>query len=226
MANEKLVAAVGDFDEMWGAALRERGFRCMATKSVDEVAKASPDFVLIDLRNQNARAGLEKIRQHVKGPILSMIEEGASRNDLVEWKKKGSSGYLSAATPASEIALRIQSMARSVNPQEANAGEARSAKRVWFQQKVKFSIFGETHEAWSTTLSETGIFLRTSLSFPLYSVMRLEFQLWGDPEVFVCDGVVVRQEVESEIRGLGIMFQNLKGESIRRLESFFDIYRS
>ena len=225
MADKKLVAAVGDFDEMWGAALREKGFQCLATKSIDEVSKSNADFVLFDLKNDKTK-GLERLRSSSKAPILSLIEETTSRNELVELKRQGATGYVCRNTPAQDIALRIYSMARAAGPQESKAGEARSARRVWFQQNVKFTIFNESHEAWSTTLSETGIFIRTSLSFPLYSIMKLEFSLWGDEELFVSDGVIVRQEVESDIRGLGVMFQNLKGESVRRLESFFDIYKS
>lgn len=107
---------------------------------------------------------------------------------------------------------------------ETPTTESRSADRVWFQEQVKFEIFDRAHIAWSTTLSETGIFLRTSLSFPLYSTVKLSFPLWGEPEHFSCDGVIVRQETDSDLKGLGIMFQNLTGESIRRLESFFESY--
>jgi len=226
MADQKLVAAVGDIDEMWGAALRERGFRCLATKDAEEAVKANADFVLIDIRDRHVKEVFQRVKNSGKASVLPLIQDSTSRNDLVELKKMGANGYVNCETPGQEVALRLQSMARSMGPQEGKSGEARSAKRVWFQQKVKFHIFNEAHEAWSTTLSETGIFIRTPLSFPLYSVLKLQFQLWGDNEIFACDGVVVRQETESEIRGLGVMFQNLKGESIRRLEEFFDIYRS
>jgi hypothetical protein len=53
----------------------------------------------------------------------------------------------------------------------------------------------------------------------------LSFKLWGDELPFECDGVIVRQEGENDPKGLGVMFQNLRGENIRRLESFFEIYR-
>jgi len=226
MADQKLIAAVGDIDEMWGAAFRERGFRCLATKDADEAVKANADFVLIDIRDRHMKEVFERIKSVGKSSVLPLIQDNTSRKDLVELKRMGANGYVNYGTPGLEVALRLQSMARSMGPQEGNSGEARSSKRVWFQQKVKFHIFNESHEAWSTTLSETGIFLRTSLSFPLYSVLKLQFELWGDNQTFACDGVIVRQETESEIRGLGVMFQNLKGESIRRLEEFFDIYRS
>jgi hypothetical protein len=225
MAEKKLVAALGDFDEMWGAALREKGFQCFSTKNIDEVSQSNADFVLIDLRNDKAKASLRSLGSSLKASILPMIEEGTSRNELVELRKLGVAGYVNRKTPAQDIALRLQSMSRASGAQESKAGEARSARRVWFQQQVKFTIFNETHESWSTTLSETGIFIRTSLSFPLYSIMKMDFQLWGDEAPFVTDGVIVRQEVDSDIRGLGVMFQNLKGESVRRLESFFDIYK-
>lgn len=226
MAQEKVVATLGKVDEMWGAALKERGFRCVAAKTVDEAVKTSPDFVLVDIRDPKAKESLGSLRNSFKGSILSLIEESTSRSELVEMKEGGAQGYISIGTPPQELAIRMSSMLR-LGPEQADvrSGEARSAKRVWFQQKVNFQIFNEQHEAWSTTLSETGIFLRTSLSFPLYSVMKMEFHLWGDPQPFQCDGVIVRQEVEAEIRGLGVMFQNLKGEGIRRLESFLDIYR-
>jgi len=84
---------------------------------------------------------------------------------------------------------------------------------------VEFKVFDKQYSAWSTTLSETGIFLRTHLSFPLYSVIRLRFDLLGDLRPVECDGVIVRQEVEGPIRGLGVMFQNLNGENVRALES-------
>jgi len=120
------------------------------------------------------------------------------------------------------VALRIQWMLKDA--EERASGESRSSKRVWFQQKVQYKIFDQSHFAWSTTLSETGMFLRTDLSFPLYSLMHLSFSIPGDGQVFECDGVIVRQEVDHEPRGLGVMFQNLKGESIERLESFLEVY--
>jgi Tfp pilus assembly protein PilZ len=103
--------------------------------------------------------------------------------------------------------------------------EARGARRVWFQQNIDFKVFDRSYQAWSTTLSETGIFLHTTLTFPLYTVLHLKFDLLGQPQTFSCEGVIVRQEVEGPIRGLGIMFQNLKGENVRILESFLEFYK-
>jgi len=103
--------------------------------------------------------------------------------------------------------------------------ESRAARRVWFQQQVSFRAFDRDHSAWSTTLSETGIFLRTPLSLPLYSVIRVKFNILGHDQAFESDGVVVRQEVEGPIRGMGVMFQNLTGEGIILLESFLQLHQ-
>lgn len=223
MAESKLVGGLGSVDEMWGAALKESGLRFFQAQSSDELLQQAPDFLLIDLRAENRAQDLERIKENSKIPILSLIKNQPNRDDLLQLKNQGVSEYVVDNTPPEEIVLRIRSMMHPVS--SSRTGESRSSKRVWFQQKVSFQIFEKDYSAWSTTLSETGIFLRTALSFPLYSVMRLNFKLWGDEADFACDGVIVRQEVEGDLKGLGVMFQNLKGENVRRLESFFELYR-
>jgi|GEM_PF-4486169 len=223
MSKTKLVASLGDVDQLWGAALKESGFRVLEAGSSDEVLKSQPDFVLVDTRKANAANELVKLKSKVSGPILSLIGEEVNRDELVQLKQRGVSGYVAGNTPPEEVVLRVQAMLQPSG--EKPDSEARSAKRVWFQQKVKFKIFEKDQTAWSTTLSETGIFLRTALSFPLYSVMHLSFYIWGEGDPFECDGVIVRQEVDSELKGLGVMFQNLKGENIHRLESFLELYQ-
>lgn len=223
MSQGKLVAGLGLADEMWGAALKESGFRYVEVKTGEEAVESRPDFVLLDLHEPSNRKDLEKIRGAIGSPIISLIEDGVGRNDLIELRRIGASDYVSRKTPPEEVVLRLQSMAAS-DP-DKRSGEARSAQRIWFQQRVEFKIFDKNYEAWSTTLSETGIFLRTGLSFPLYSVMHLKFHIWGDDQPFETDGVIVRQEVDQDPKGLGVMFQNLKGDSIRRLESFFELYK-
>lgn len=222
MSDRKKIAGVGQVDDLWGATFKESGFQYLKVQSSDEAIQARPDFLLIDARNAFSKNELSKLKSSVKSPILALVEDSVSRNELVELKQQGSSGYVSSKTPPEEVVVRIQAMLRQ-QEQQMNT-ESRSSHRVWFQELVEFRIFDQTHKAWSTTLSETGIFLRTPLSFPLYSILHLRFHLWGDPEPFECDGVIVRQEVESDLKGLGIMFQNLKGESVRRLESFFEVY--
>lgn len=222
MTDTRLVTALGEMDDMWAAALKEKGFRVLSTKDGAEAAQSGADFLLVDGRQKDSLSKMESIRSSTKCPILSLIETSISREDLKDLKSKGASGYLSVNTPSEEVALRIQAM---LEPKaEAKTGESRSSRRVWFQQEVNFKIFDKSHKAWSTTLSETGIFIRTPLSFPLYTVLHLNFSLYGESEEFKCDGVIVRQEVDSDVKGLGVMFQNLKGESIRRLESFFEAY--
>jgi len=223
MSNSKLIAGIGEVGEIWGAALKESGLRYLQVKNGEEAIKSSADFLLIDLRSPQQVSQAKALGSSSKIPVLTLVRDNPSKEELLQIKETGTSNYVCESVPTEEIVLRIHSMIRS--DEMGKAGESRSSKRVWFQQKVNFSIFDKKYSAWSTTLSETGIFLRTELSFPLYSTMRLSFALWGDPEVFECDGVIVRQEVESQMKGLGVMFQKLKGENIRRLESFFEIYR-
>lgn len=222
MAQTKKIAGLGQVDELWGATFKESGFQYFEVGSSEEALQAEPDFLLIDGRRASSRADINKVRSHSSGLILTLVDDSLTRNELAQLKQDGGSGYVSSKTPPEEVVLRIQAMLRQQEQQKN--GESRSSHRVWFQELVEFKIFDKTHKAWSTTLSETGIFLRTPLSFPLYSVLHLKFNLWGDPLPFECDSVIVRQEVESDLKGLGVMFQNLKGESIRRLESFFEVY--
>lgn len=219
MSESKLVAALGEIDEMWSAALRERGFRVLQAKDKSEAVQSGADFVLLAPAESHE---MKELASHLKSPVISLVQDEISRDALKTLKGEGCSGVLSLKTPPEEVALRIHAMLQPKN--EGRTGESRSSRRVWFQQEVEFKIFDKVHKAWSTTLSETGIFLRTSLSFPLYSVLHLKFRLYGESDVFECDGVIVRQEVDSDVRGLGIMFQNLKGENVRRLESFFEAY--
>lgn len=223
MSNSKLVAGLGDVDELWGAALKESGLRYQSYRNGKEAVESAADFILLDLRGADKTADLQTIHSTGKAPVISLVDRDIDRKKMMKLKEEGVSGYLLGETPPAEVVLRIRSMMRP--DAEKRTGESRSSRRVWLQQKVKFRVFDKDNEAWSTTLSETGIFLRTSLSFPLYSVLQLEFFLLGDSEPFRCDGVIVRQEVESEMKGLGVMFQNLNGENIRRLEAFFDLIR-
>lgn len=222
MTKSKQVIGVGVENELLGASLRERGFNFANAKDMTEAISQQPDFILIDSRNSKILNSLDAQMSQGRVSILSFIDPDMNSADLKSLRKRGSSGYLPIDLPPEEVVLHLQSMTK---PQDQpQAGESRSSRRVWFQQKIEFRVYDETYHAWSTTLSETGIFLRTPLSFPLYAIIKLKFKLFGDSEPFECDGVVVRQEVEGDAKGLGVMFQNLKGESVRRLEAFFEIY--
>lgn len=222
MSLNKLVVGLGAFEDLWGPALRESGLKFERVDNVQEALKANADFLILDARRDHLRKEIESLKLNVNAPMLSLISAGLDRKALKDLKEQGSIGCVVDSTPPEEVALRIQWMLKDAK--ERSSGELRSSKRVWFQQKVQYKIFDQSHFAWSTTLSETGMFLRTGLSFPLYSLMHLSFSIPGDPQVFECDGVIVRQEVDHEPRGLGIMFQNLQGESIERLESFLEVY--
>lgn len=222
MASSKRVAAVGDVNEMWGSALKESGFQCEYASNEDEASQLDADCFLIDSRGARHGEAIAKLPQKKGLPILSLIDSSTSRDQLLKLKESGVMGYLSHETPAEEVVVLMQSLLKN---HEHQSEESRGAERVWFQQKVHFKAFDQSYSAWSTTISETGMFLRTSLSFPLYTVLRLQFYLWGDSEAFECDAVVVRQEVDGPVKGLGVMFQNLKGENVQRLQAFFDLYR-
>lgn len=219
MGESKKVVGLGVENELVGPSLREKGYSYSEASNYGEALQEGADFVLWDYRKDSLMNPPGKLSDV---PILSIIDSKVGRDTLKGLKERGTKGYLPLELPAEEMVLQIQAL--SQKQEGPQAGESRSSRRVWFQQKVEFRIFNETYSAWSTTLSETGIFLRTSLSFPLYSVIRLKFQLFGELDAFECDGVVVRQEVEGEVKGLGVMFQNLKGENVRRLENFFEIY--
>lgn len=223
MGGRKKIIGLGVVNELWEASFRESGFDYLNLESSSELSKSSPDFLVFDARTPNFQNELKQLRQEVSSPILSLVSDSISRSDLAALKNCGSTGSINFKTPPEEVIWRVKAMLRAQEA-ETPTTESRSADRVWFQEQVKFEIFDRAHIAWSTTLSETGIFLRTSLSFPLYSTVKLSFPLWGEPEHFSCDGVIVRQETDSDLKGLGIMFQNLTGESIRRLESFFESY--
>ena len=223
MAAVKTVVGSPGLDDSIGPALRESGFQYRPVKGVEEALEAKADCVLVDARSPDWAKNISKLKGKVKGPILSWVRPGVPRDDLMNLQNAGATGYIREGTPAEEIVIRVRAMLD--DKEDGTYRESRAARRVWFQQQVNFKIFDRDYQAWSTTLSETGIFLRTNLSFPLYSVIRMNFELMGETKPFECDGVIVRQEVEGPIRGLGIMFQNLKGESIIQLESFLALHR-
>lgn len=208
--------------ESWGPAMKESGLEYVSFDRADEALRAKGDCFVVDTRDQAWLDVLPKLKSSTSAPILSLIPNSVQRSELMDLRSKGVEGYLADNTPAEEVALRIRAI---LNEEPKTVRDFRAAKRVWFQQQVEFLVFNKKYSAWSTTLSETGIFLRTNLSFPLYTVIHLKFHFFGDLRAFECDGVIVRQEVEGDIRGLGVMFQNLKGENIRALESFLEIYR-
>jgi hypothetical protein len=218
----KKIVSAKTVHESWGPALKESGFQYTPVVDIDEAVNSEADFYLIDARESSWVTELKKLKDKTKAPILSLINSDIPKEFLNQLRTNGSNGCIAENTPAEEVVVRIQAILRGVAP--ANI-ESRAAKRVWFQQKVDFTVFDKKHEGWSTTLSETGIFIHTPLSFPLYSVIQLKFDLWGEGKPFECEGVIVRHEVEGEINGVGVMFQNLKGDAVRALESFLDIYR-
>lgn len=220
MAQPKRIAGVGVNGDQWGPAFKESGLEFVAVQRAED-ASSPVDCWLVDLTQSRELPDLSK---GGKAPVLSLVQDDVDRSELMRLRKKGVEGCIARSLPAEEVIVRIRAML-DWESKRANPMESRSAKRIWFQQKVDFKIFDRSHAAWSTTLSETGIFLRTHLSFPLYSVMHLQFQLLGEATPFEADGVIVREETEGAIQGMGVMFQNLSGESVRRLESFLDIYR-
>lgn len=222
MSGNLKVVGSGRVYESWGPALKESGLDYLNIQSLDEALKSEADFFLVDASKPEWVEAISKIKSATRAPILTLVKNTVRREELLALRTNGAEGYLSDATPPEEVVIRIHAMLGDL-PRDRK--DYRSARRVWFQQEVVFSIFKQEHKAWSTTLSETGIFLRTPLSFPLYSVIHLKFDLLGGTKAFECDGVIVRQEVEGEIRGFGVMFQNLKGENIRTLEEFLEIYR-
>jgi hypothetical protein len=216
MSDVKTILGATSLDESWGPALKESGFRYKSFSTMQEAARQGQSVVLMDARQPEWSAEVASIKS-CDSPILSVIKSDLRSDELARMKASGLKNYIREEIPAEELVIRLKAMTADV-PERASK-EARSSQRTWFQQIVEFKVFDKSYTAWSTTLSETGIFLRTNLSFPLYSVIRLRFDLLGDLRPVECDGVIVRQEVEGPIRGLGIMFQNLNGENVRALES-------
>jgi hypothetical protein len=223
MVGRRKIVGLGAVDELWASSFRESGFDFLNIESFDQISGANPDFLVFDARRPNFKQELRDLRQQWSSPILTLVSDPISRSDMEDLKSCGSSGSVHVKTPPVEVVWRVKAMLDNHGSSSARL-ESRSAHRVWFQEQIRFEVFGKTYSAWSTTLSETGIFLRTGLSFPLYSTMKLNFSLWGDSEPFSCDAVIVRQETEADLKGLGVMFQNLTGEAIRRLEVFFKAY--
>lgn len=218
----KRIAGANSIHEAWGPAFREMGLEYVNCETPDEVVGAGADCILLDARRADWTQGVARLKG--KTPILSVVPESVGRKDLEKLKAQGTLGYVTENTPIEEVLVRVRALLNGSMPGEGII-DSRAAPRVWFQQEVQFKVFDRSYSAWSTTLSETGIFLRTSLTFPLYSMIHLSFHLLGESRPFTCDGVIVRQEVEGDIRGLGIMFQNLTGEKLRMLEAFIDLYR-
>jgi hypothetical protein len=208
--------------ESWGPALKESGLEYVSLQSPDEAFNTKADFFLVDTSQREWVEALPRLKLSTTAPILTLVKSSVGLDELVKLRSNGAEGYLSDNTPPEEVVVRIHAMLGDL-PKEKR--DYRSARRVWFQQEVRFAVFKQEHRAWSTTLSETGIFLRTHLNFPLYTVIHLKFDLLGGKRTFECDGVIVRQEAEGDIRGFGVMFQNLKGENIRTLEEFLEVYR-
>ena len=196
----KKVVGSNTIDEAWGPAIKESGLHYSAVQNVDDAVNSKADFFLIDVREPTWADDLSRLKSKTTAPILSLIGERIDRGYLSELKSKGSEGCVGENTPPEEVALRVKTMLGARG--STHKKESRAAQRVWFQQKVEFSVFDKAYSAWSTTLSETGIFLHTNLSFPLYSNIKLKFQLWGEGQPFECDGVIVRQEVVLMIMGL------------------------
>ncbi len=218
------VASLGAVDEGWEPVFKESGLEFIKLSRPEEISKLSADCFLVDVRSSKGGEEITKIKSLTSAPILSLVGESVNRDQLIQLKRFGAEGYVRDNTPPEEVSIRIRSMLKEGTKERPP--ESRAAQRIWFQQKVDFKIFDRSYSAWSTTLSETGIFLHTNLSFPLYSILHLQFQLFDPSPIFKSEGVIVRQEVDGDVRGLGVMFQNLKGENVRLLESFLEIYRS
>lgn len=222
MAQSKRIACSGGLEEAWGPALKESGLDYLAVRSMEDAVKSKADCFLIDARKPDWVRDFAQLKQKTDAPILSLVDDSIRREDLEKLKAKGAQSYLSDHVPVEEVIVRLRAL---MDQSGTQSKDARGARRVWFQQQVNFKVFDRSYKAWSTTLSETGIFLHTSLTFPLYTVLHLEFRLLGQTQPFACEGVIVRQEVEGSIQGLGVMFQNLKGENVRLLESFLELYK-
>lgn len=212
----KTVLGAASLDESWGPALKESGFQFKSVSHLGDASTQGHDIILWDARRPEWSAEVQTLRASDR-PILSVISSKLRGDELARLRASGLKDYVRDEIPAEELVVRLKAM--TSESADRNLKEARSSQRTWFQQLVEFKVFDKSYSAWSTTLSETGIFLRTPLSFPLYTVIRLRFELLGDLRPIECDGVIVRQEVEGPIKGLGIMFQNLNGENVRALES-------
>lgn len=227
MAQVKTVLGVSpSLDETWGSALRESGIVFKPVARPEDASGSDADLVLLDARDPNWKASVSQIQQRTRAPILSLIKKGINHDEIQRLQGPGLVGYLSESLPAEEFVVRVKALLDEQPDPAQGFRESRAAHRIWFQQKVEFKVFDRTYSAWSTTLSQTGIFLRTSLTFPLYTVARMKFELVSDRPAFESDGVIVRQEVEGPIRGLGVMFQNLRGENVALLESFLQVHRT
>jgi hypothetical protein len=223
MAGLPKILSSSSVDESWGPAFKEAGLDFSTFGNFDEALKGRADCYLLDIRDMERGKNFAQLREKTAAPIFTLVRDSVGKRELQELRKRGAFELVSEKTPAEELAVRVASILKGEDQDQAR--EFRGARRVWFQQDVQFTVFDKPHQAWSTTLSETGVFLHTTLSFPLYSVVKLKFNLLGESSPFVCEGVIVRQEVESKIRGIGVMFQNLSGEQIRSLEAFLEICR-
>lgn len=219
------IAASKELLENWGASFKECGMDYYSLNSPQEAFKTKADFFFIDARQNQWLSELPKLKEHTQSPIMVLISNSIKQKDLSFMKAKGVEGVIAENTPPEEIVLRLQAMLKQRKLPKEILPHQRGAERVWFQQEVDFTVFDRNYKAWSMTLSETGIFLHTTLTFPLYSRIHLRFKLWGRAELFECVGVIIRHEVEEDVVGIGVMFQNLKGEDIQVLQSFLELYQ-
>lgn len=222
MARGKTVVGNKGIDDAIGPALKESGIAFKPIERWEEAMESQADCFLVDAREADWTKNLSKLNSKNNAPILSIVKSGVHKEDLKKLHDSGATGYVREGTPVEEVVIRLRAMLEDQS--ESHQKESRAAHRVWFQQLVTFKAFDREHTAWSTTLSETGIFLRTPLTLPLYSVIRMKFEIIGSSKIFEADGVIVRQEVEGPIRGIGVMFQNLTGENIILLESFLQLH--
>lgn len=178
---------------------------------------------------------IEKLRSETRTrdlPIAALTGVIRDAEELKKLRRIGASMYIHRSMPPEEILFKVNSML------QYPTDERRAAQRIAVNGTVEYFHEGAKFYGYLFTMSLTGVFIRTIYPLPLRSHIRMRIPLLGEEKPLECDGVITRivgQNAERQgetddsdvidVPGMGVMFQNLDGETVRVIEGFIQSKR-
>ncbi len=212
--------------------LAETGYTVLTANNGDEALEIFKnnrndlDLVILDLL-VSGKPGIEiieELRANQSAKELKMFVLSGIYN--TEWKhnifeKYNLSGYLNKSTPPEEIIFAIN---RLLYPEDKNT---RGSERAPISLLIEYRINDSVFNGYLYTISEGGLFIRTTNIKPVGTELDLAFHLPGMEEITIAKGIIVHVRVlkngdPSNIHppGMGVKFISISPIDLDSIKNY------
>ena len=226
MSKGKILVAddTATYRAMIGDALVERGYDVIyAADGLQTVQMAREEMkglmmIVLDLLMPKMLGfeALREIRQMKGGedlPVMVITGLFKSIDDIKKVKNLGASGFIDKALPMEEVIYRIDNF---LNPEEQFSHDAPLATASIL---VNYKVDSQPFSAYSYTVSENGLFLRTTEAHSADTEVIMRFRLEEEGAAIEAKGKIAylvttddREAMLKSPQGIGVEFTEISNE--------------